>query len=88
MEAQRKVLEIINSRQQGEQLCGLSAKALERWLRANGFHASDPVPMLLHTISERLFFLATRSQEQVTEEYQNLATEVEGLTRNLKKAIG
>jgi hypothetical protein len=44
--------------------------------------------MLLHTISERLFFLATRSQEQVTEEYQNLATEVEGLTRNLKKAIG
>jgi hypothetical protein len=88
LEAQRRVLTIVNGREQREQLCGLSANALERWLHENGLQASDPVPTLLRTISERLFFLATKSQEQVSEEYASLATQVDSLTRELTRMIG
>ncbi len=89
MEAQREVLNIINSSHKWrEELCGLSINAIERWSRINQIEPNGPLTKLLTEISGKLFFLATKSQEQVTEEYRSLSTEVSKLTRDLQEIIG
>lgn len=74
IDAQRQILRIVNSvGWRDEPLFGLSGKALERWVSRNGLHPETPLVRLLHTAAAELFFLANRSQEQVTEEYQTHA---------------
>lgn len=85
---QREVLGIVNGRRnQKEELCGLSKKAIERWISVNRFHANEEASKLLFTISEKLFFLANRSQEQISEKYVLVSSEISRLCCRLKKIM-
>ena len=88
MDAQRSVLEVVN-RQVGnkEELCGLSKKAIERWIGANQINSESEVCKILYSISEKLFFLATKSQEQISEKYRLVSSEISGLKLDLEKAM-
>ncbi len=84
MDKQRQVLELVNSKHNGkEELYGLSKKAIERWLQLNGISFDDNVVTILFNISDKLFFLATKSQEQITEEYKNKSLEINELLNQL-----
>lgn len=89
MNAQRLVLEIINrNRSNKEELCGLSKKAIERWIGVNRLNPKSDLCKILFKISEKLFFLATKSQEQVSEEYKLLSYEIAQLQNDLEEATG
>lgn len=89
MNVQRQVLALVNMRgSTREELCGLSDGAIVRWASANALSADDNVLHLLRRISDKLSFLATKSQEQVTEEYKSLSAEVDQLIEDLKGAMG
>ena len=89
MDAQRSVLRVVNGQQcWREELCGLSLNAIERWIRVNQVAHDGPVPGLLKEISKSLLFLATKSQEQVTEDYRHLSSNVARLTKDLEALLG
>lgn len=84
MDSQREVLRIVNrSSDWTEELCGLSDSAITRWLQTNNVSDGSRVANLLREISEKLFFLTTKSQEQVTEEYKALSKDFGALTSDL-----
>ena len=88
MNAQRRVLTAVNNRPDWrEELCGLSSKAINRWIRANQLREDDKIPILLVKISQTLFFLAVMSQDQVSDEFGNIAAEVASLTDDLETAL-
>ena len=71
MATQRYVLNVVNREiALAEKLFGLSASAIERWVLANRFDLSSEIIRLLRKISSELFFMATRSQEPVSAEYE------------------
>ncbi len=71
MATQRHVLDIVNSKLElQEKLFGLSSSAIDRWAVTNRFGLSSKVVRLLKSISSELFFMATRSQEPVSSEYE------------------
>jgi hypothetical protein len=75
--AQRSVLKLINgSGLYVEPLLGLAEKAIDRWYRNNGIDNNDLIVIMLKSISGTLFFLANKSQEQVTDEYSSLTERV------------
>lgn len=76
VDAQRSILGVVNSRLQVEELCGLSKKALERWAGINNVDLNSEKYQLLTTISDKLFFLANKSQEQVSDEYRIASAEI------------
>jgi len=89
MDSQRQVLGIVNqSSNWTEELYGLSDSAITRWLQTNNIADESQVAKLLRGISEKLFFLATRSQEQVTEDYKALSKDFGVLTNDLKIELG
>lgn len=91
IDAQRKILGIVNSHAWAEELFGLSSGALKRWSDTNGVSSSSPLRTALDEVADKLFFLANKSQEQVTEEYKLLEAEVNGMTaaiRGLLDSLG
>lgn len=71
MATQRHVLNVVNKKiHSGEKLFGLSCHAIERWSVANRLEPNSVIVGLLKRISSELFFMATRSQEPVSEEYE------------------
>ena len=75
--AQRSILKLINgSGLYMEPLLGLAEKAIDRWYRNNGIDAHDLIVSMLKSMSGTLFFLANKSQEQVTDEYSLLSEKV------------
>lgn len=75
--AQRSILKLINgSGLYTEPLLGLAEKAIDRWYRNNGVDAHDLIVIMLKSMSGTLFFLANKSQEQVTNEYSLLSEKV------------
>jgi hypothetical protein len=71
MATQRHVLNVVNSKVTArEKLFGLSACAIDRWAAANQLGPSSKLAVLLKTVSSELFFMATRSQEPVSSEYE------------------
>ena len=89
MDAQRDILEVVN-RPAGcsEELCGLSKKAIERWITSNQLNRKSDTCNILFQIAKKLFFLANKSQEQITEEYKAMSSEISALKINLEKSIG
>ena len=72
--AQRALLRTVNDgRWPQENLFGLSSKAIERWVLANRLDPNCRLVRLVYSASEKLYFLANKSQEQVTEEYEILS---------------
>ncbi len=75
--AQRNALKTVNgSGLFSEPLLGLTEKAIDRWSGNNCIHANDPLATLLKSLSGTLFFLANKSQEQVTDDYKTLSDKV------------
>lgn len=67
MDAQRKVLSVVNGHGPWrEELCGLSANAIDRWIRVNQFEHDWPPATLLKEISKRLLFLAHQGEFMFT----------------------
>jgi hypothetical protein len=75
--AQRAVLRAVNHKVRGtEQLFGLSTKAIDRWISVNRLESGSPIVKLVKDISAKLFFLANRSQEQISDEYTTVRAEI------------
>lgn len=83
IDAQREVLDLVNGLDWKEELYGLSSGAIERWIRVNGIDSSSELPLAVHESAEKLFFLANKSQEQITDEYRLLSTEINDLTQRI-----
>ena len=88
IDAQREILNLVNSERWKEELYGLSSGAISRWIRANGIDPSAELPRTIHESADKLFFLANKSQEQVTDEYRLLSVEVFELTQRIARIIG
>jgi hypothetical protein len=87
IDAQRVILSLVNRRGWKEELYGLSKGAIDRWVRTNEI---DPAADLLNAVCEsadKLFFLANKSQEQVTDEYRLLSCEIYELTQRIAKLV-
>lgn len=86
--AQRKILHAVNrGKSFSEELFGLSIKAIDRWTMANHIEPESRLARLIKEASEKLFFLANKSQEQVSDEYKNASTEIERIYRLIKTEI-
>ena len=85
---QRDALKIVNgSGLFFESLMSLTEKAIERWSKSNQLDSHDPIITLLKSISGTLFFLANKSQEQVTEDYKILSDKVNKQLCDLKLEV-
>lgn len=82
--AQREILLVVNSSRWCEELYGMSSAALDRWVRVNRIDRNSRLVSLLTEVAGKLFFLANKSQEQVTAEYQLCSKDVSGLTEKIR----
>ena len=80
IDTQRDVLEIINKYSWKEELFGLSEQAINRWKNSNNI--SNEIITIVIEISKNLFFLGVRSQEQITDEYSKLSSNI---TQNIDR---
>tara|TARA_R110002012_G_scaffold56973_1_gene146536 strand:+ start:27867 stop:28163 length:297 start_codon:yes stop_codon:yes gene_type:complete len=87
IELQREVLKIINGKKFHYELTGLSDGAINRWLTDNKLNSTSEPIKIIYEIASKLFFLANKSQEQITDSYKKLSLEVTGLIDNLKIKI-
>jgi hypothetical protein len=88
VEAQRQVLKLANAKPwKTEELFGLSSKAIERWVNVNHIDPDSRVVQLIKTAGAKLFFLANKSQEQISEEYKLASREVSEICRTLELEI-
>jgi hypothetical protein len=77
IEAQRKLLQLVNQGGwKSEELFGLSAKAIERWVVVNRLDPNAKLVQLVRVAAAKMFFLANKSQEQVSEEYRTASDEI------------
>ncbi|WP_413739603.1 hypothetical protein ACL2XQ_19940 [Sodalis sp. RH14] len=77
IKAQREALKVVNgSGLFCEPLLSLTEKAIDRWSNNNDLSNTDRAILLLKAMSGTLFFLANKSQEQVTEDYKILSKKV------------
>ena len=87
IDLQREVVKIVNEAKYKYEITGLSKNAIERWIMDNGLDSDSEIGKLLLNISSKLFFLANKSQEQITEDYKKTSTETSNLVQNLKDKI-
>jgi hypothetical protein len=88
MDAQRKLLQVVNRREwPKEELFGLSRKAIDRWVSRNGISAESQLVSLIESASAKLFFLANRSQEQISEDYRTISCEIAAIARQIESEI-
>lgn len=88
IDAQRDILNMVNNGPQKEELYGLSAGAIERWIRVNGIDPHSQLPQAVRESAGKLFFLANRSQEQVTDEYRMASEEIRALSERIARIVG
>ncbi len=87
--AQRKILQLVNGGSAlSEELFGLSRKAIDRWVLVNHIDSESRLVHLVNETSEKLFFLANKSQEQISEEYKAVSSEIETLYKLIEVEIG
>ena len=88
VEVQRLILRLVNQYVwEKEELFGLSSKAIERWVSANRVSPESRLVQLLVTASSKLFFLANKSQEQISPEYQAASSEISALAAEIEVEI-
>ncbi|MBE9037871.1 hypothetical protein [aff. Roholtiella sp. LEGE 12411] len=87
--AQRQVLQLVNRRKwEKEELLGLSSKAIERWISVNRIDPESRLVELVKTASAKLFFLANKSQEQISEDYKMISKEIAVISQTIEQEIG
>ncbi len=84
--AQRDILRVVNGRIWREELFGLASGAIDRWRNANQLDEGSELLILIRRAADKLFFLANKSQEQITEEYRHLSDEVSKLIEQIRCA--
>jgi len=84
---QRTVIKITNSLGYRHQLVGISSKAIDRWVIDNKIDPKSKLVVKIKEISGQLFFLANKSQEQITESYRKLSNIVSHLVDELKEEV-
>lgn len=78
--AQRAILRVLNEKnQESEDLFGLSSKAIERWVSVNRMDPNSKLVGMVREAAGKLFFLANRSQQQISDEYRMVSDEIEAL---------
>jgi hypothetical protein len=78
--AQRAILQVLNRKKWGsEELFGLSSKAIDRWVSVNRIDPDSKLVNLIEEASAKLFFLANKSQQQISDEYSAIADEISAL---------
>lgn len=87
IDAQREILNLVNRKLWTEELYGLSAGAIERWIRSNNIDPTTELPRTIYESARKLFFLANKSQEQITDEYRLLSIEVSEITKHIAKML-
>ena len=92
MATQRHVLNVINEKERDPvflvvKLFGLSSNAIDRWAVANRLEPTSETVRLLRQISSELFFMATRSQEPVSAEYELQRQKIIESVSALEKAV-
>lgn len=85
--AQRDILLAVNSANWNEELYGMSNGALDRWVQANNLEQNSRLVNLLKEAAGKLFFLANKSQEQITAEYRLHSSEVSELTKKIRLSL-
>jgi hypothetical protein len=85
--AQREILIDVNSGRWQEELFGLSSGAIDRWMNVNRLEPGSALVELIRQAADKLFFLSNKSQEQITEDYKHLSSEVSALTAQIKQLI-
>ena len=83
IDAQREILSLVNGVTWKEELYGLSSGSIDRWVRVNGIDPSSDLSRVIYESASKLFFLANKSQEQVTDEYRLLSAKVYDLTQRI-----
>lgn len=88
IEAQRHVLQLVNrNKWEREELFGLSSKAIERWVSVNLVDPESRLVQLVKESAAKLFFLANKSQEQITDEYKAKANEIADIAKAIEIEI-
>lgn len=82
--AQRDILMAVNALHFREELLGLSQGALDRWFSKNEINKTSQLAQLLFDAASKLFFLANKSQEQITDQYRKLSLEVDMLIKSIR----
>lgn len=86
---QRRIIQAVNRKFRcGEEIFSLSSNAIERWLSSNSIEKDSEISKLLYNASSKLFFLAAKSQEQVSDEYKLLSSEVDSLLNSIENHCG
>jgi hypothetical protein len=89
MSAQRRLIQIVNRRGWNkEELFSLSARAIDRWLTVNCIDPSSRLVELVREASKELLCLATKSQEQISEDYRALSSRVDVITEAIRAEVG
>lgn len=87
MVAQRRILNTVNNGTFREELFGLSYQAIIRWMISNRLQEDTKIVILLKEASEKLFFLATRSQDQITDEILLAGDDFERLHKMVEQEV-
>ncbi len=88
IEAQRHVLQLVNQNKwEKEELFGLSSKAIERWISVNLIDPESRLVRLVKESAAKLFFLANKSQEQITDEYRAMSSEVAAIANAIEMEL-
>lgn len=88
VEAQRQIIQTINhKRWEKEELFGLSSKAIERWVSINNINPTSRLVELIRTVSSKLFFLANKSQEQISDDYKIASGDIAEIAKEIKMEI-
>lgn len=85
--AQRNILHGVNCGDWQEELFGLSSGAIDRWVAANRLEPSSDLVALIRQVADKLFFLSNKSQEQITDDYKLLSSEVSILAEQIKRSV-
>ncbi|GAB5524799.1 MAG: hypothetical protein Roseis2KO_26710 [Roseivirga sp.] len=84
---QRDIIKILNKGKFAHQITGLSRSAIERWIIENKLDSNSDLIDLLLELSGKLFFLANKSQEQITDSYKKASGDISRLLQELKEMI-
>ncbi|MGF1718375.1 hypothetical protein L4D08_26350 [Photobacterium chitinilyticum] len=89
IESQREAVKIVNSfHLYDEPLFSLTEKSIARWVSVNQIDPKATHVELVIRASKKLFFLANKSQEQITEDYKQLSKDVEILLAQISREMG
>jgi hypothetical protein len=86
--AQRAILSVVNDRPWSvEPLFGLSTKAIERWISVNRIEPTSRSALLVKDVSAKLFFLANKSQEQISDDYTTVRADIIAACDAIKREL-